>query len=66
MVMYGNDTNILFPGCNIDSAVSLANTWLAGLSKWLTANKIDLNVNKTKFILFRPKNKITRGQIFRY
>lgn len=58
MVMYADDTNIFFSGCDINSVASDANTWLAGLSKWLTANKIELNVQKTKFILFRPKNKI--------
>lgn len=33
--------------------------WLNELTLWLAANKLKLNVKKTKFMLFRPKGKPT-------
>lgn len=63
MAMCAYDTNIFFSGSNLHSVASEANTWLAELSKWVTANKIELNVRNTEFSVFREKkNKIIKSE----
>lgn len=57
MVLYADDTNVFFSGKDIDSLEKQANRWLQHLSIWLTANKLELNTKKTKYVIFRPKNK---------
>ena len=56
MVMYTDDT-ILF--CNIDNnvTVDVINHELYKIYEWLRANKLALNVSKTKFMVFHIRNK---------
>ena len=56
MVMYTDDT-ILF--CNIDNNVTedVINHELYQIYEWLGANKLALNVSKTKFMVFHIRNK---------
>ena len=51
MMMYADDTTIY---CNIDQNVSdeVINMELSKVSQWLAANKLSLNVAKTKFMVF--------------
>ena len=51
MLMYADDTTLY---CNISDNLSetLINTELIKISNWLDSNKLSLNVNKTKFMVF--------------
>ena len=58
MVMYADDTTLY---CNIDSghtSNTMINDELIKISRWLAANKVSLNVRKTKYMFFfiRLKN----------
>lgn len=57
MILYADDANVFFSGKDMDSLEEQANRWLKHLSIWLTANKLELNTKKTKYVIFRPKNK---------
>ena len=50
-LMYADDTTLY---CNIDQYVNeyVINVKLAKLSDWLEANKLALNISKTKFMFF--------------
>ena len=62
-IMYADDTTLLSPICNFqfnNNTPDLAdniNSELAKVSDWLAVNKLSLNVNKSKFIIFHTKQK---------
>ena len=57
MLMYADDTTLY---CNINQNISEIeiNHELWKDSQWLAANKLSLNVDKTKFMVFRMCNKV--------
>ena len=57
MLMYADDTTLC---CNINQNISEIeiNHELGKVSQWLAANKLSLNVGKTKFMVFRMRNKV--------
>lgn len=55
MVLYADDTNVFFSGVDAHEICAEANKWLINLNKWLTSNKMQLNTEKTKYLLFRSK-----------
>ena len=59
MVMYADDTTLC---CNIDNNVTeyVINRELLMVYEWLRANKLSLNVAKTKFMVFQTSNRLVR------
>jgi len=56
-VMFADDTNIFQSDTDIELLNRNMNSELGKLSKWFKANKLSLNISKTKFMLFtRRKN----------
>ena len=55
---FADDTNLLHFSSSLISLRKTVNTSLKLLCKWLAANKISLNVDKTEIILFRHKSKL--------
>jgi len=54
--MFADDTNIFFSSDSYEILYNLANIDLENVNSWLIANKLSLNVNETKHILFRIPN----------
>ena len=59
MLIYADDTTLY---CNIDQDVNeeVINDELAKLSEWLGANKLALNISKTKYMVFHTINKAVK------
>ena len=59
MVMYADDTTLFY---NIDNNVTedVINRELLKVYEWLGANKLSLNVAKTKFMVFHTSNRLVR------
>ena len=57
MIMYADDTTLY---CNIYETTTegIINTELSHVNVWLKANKLSLNVAKTKFMVFHTSIKI--------
>ena len=58
MVMYADDTTLY---CNIDSdqtSSTMINDELKKITRWLAANKLSLNVRKTKYMFFHTARKL--------
>lgn len=55
LVLYADDTNVFFSGRDLDALFRKANNWMLGLTSWLGSNRLALNINKTKYVLFRSK-----------
>jgi hypothetical protein len=61
-LLFADDTACLTSGPILQDVIRTANTELQKLSQWFRANKMAVNVSKTKYIIFKPKNKkITIG-----
>ena len=54
-VMFADDTNLVIKGKNINELVTTLNAELDSLSDYFKANKLKLNVDKTKLVCFRKK-----------
>ena len=50
MILFADDTNLIFEIENQDT--HFINQVLTDISKWFSSNKLSLNIDKTKFILF--------------
>ena len=53
---YADDTNLIIPSLN-DYSIITINNELDRIHHWLTYNKLSLNVNKTKFMIFHNRHK---------
>ena len=62
MLMYADDTTLY---CNINQNILEIeiNHEFGKVSQWLSVNKLSLNVGKTKFMVFRMRNKQGWGQV---
>ena len=56
MLMYADDTTLY---CNLDDTHNdeVINAELVHICDWLAANKLSLNIKKTKFMVFHSTNK---------
>ena len=53
--LFADDTFFLKSSPNLDTLMNETNDELEKASRWFIANKLTLNVSKTKFIVFRDK-----------
>ena len=57
-ILFADDTTLYFASENINSLFKILNSELRKLDEWFRANKLSLNVKKTKYSLFhKPKSK---------
>ena len=52
-----DDSSIYFEHSDLDALTSHFNDKLKNVSTWLKANKLSINVKKTKIMIFRPRQK---------
>jgi hypothetical protein len=55
--MFADDTNLFLSNKDIHQLYSTMNIELQKVSNWFKANKLTLNFNKTKCVLFHPLAK---------
>ena len=56
-LLFADDTNLFISGVDINLLISKINGELEVIYTWLNANKLSLNIGKTNFMVFYPKNK---------
>ena len=56
-LLFADDTNLIMENKSLDNLISQCNFELTNISKWFIANRLSLNIEKTKFIIFRSKYK---------
>mgnify|MGYP001553100430 CR=1 FL=1 len=59
-IMYADDTNIFYSGNNLRQIENSLNNDLQALSKWLSLNKLSLNLTKTHTMLFTLNNNLKK------
>ncbi len=55
-VLFADDTNLLLHDDNLNNLHTALNTELEKISKWVSANKLKVNVTKTNYILFQNRS----------
>jgi len=55
--LFADDTNLLYNDKNLKSLETIVNRELFKVVGWLIANKLSLNIKKTKYIIFHPYQK---------
>jgi hypothetical protein len=56
MFLFADDTNALSKNDNLSDLIDFVNAELKKLAVWFKANKLVINVSKTKYMIFRTKN----------
>ena len=56
-IMFADDTNLFFSHSDINILFEKMNKELTNVSNWFNANKLSLNVKKTKFSFFHKSSK---------
>ena len=53
--MFADDSSIFFSGSNLDDLMKQAKDHFAKIKVWIETNKLSLNLQKTKFMIFSTK-----------
>ena len=56
-VMFADDTNFFISDENIGELFQQMNKELKSVSTWIKANKLSINIDKTKWTVFHPTSK---------
>ena len=57
-ILFADDTNMFITGHNVSEMCNQLNADLFRVQEWLHCNKLSLNVLKTHYMIFTPRNKI--------
>ena len=57
LILFADDTSVFFSHHDPKSLTNIIQTELQKLSLWFKANKLSLNIDKTKFMVFTPRQK---------
>ena len=55
-ILFADDTNLFCTGTDLKESIRLVNEEISKIYDWVNANKLSLNIDKTNFMLFTPKN----------
>ena len=61
--LFADDTNLLYADKNLRALENKVNAELSKIYDWLIANKLSLNIKKSNFVIFRPRQKILNNQV---
>ena len=56
-LLFADDTSISCSHTDIDHLITVLNKELQSVDVWMKANKLSVNISKTKYVIFRPKQK---------
>ena len=59
-ILFADDTNLFLKGSNIDQMVTQINIELIKLMDWIHANKLSLNISKTRYVIFKTRGKVDK------
>ena len=61
--LFADDTKIFISDKDLSEIQFILNSEIPKLTSWLSANKLSLNVGKTEFLIFKPRNKTENIEI---
>ena len=57
LILFADDTNVFFSHNNLNSLIDTLSIETAKLTDWFVANKLSLNLKKTNFMIFKPRQR---------
>ena len=57
-ILFADDTNVFFSGKDISTLNHVVNNELEKVANWLIANQLSINLKKTNYIIFKPRQKM--------
>ena len=61
--LFADDTNIYYESSDLMNIQKIVNRELRKIRKWLEANRLALNIEKTNFVIFRSQQRIITDRI---
>ena len=61
--IFADDTNLFCTNRSLSALELSVNENLKSVSSWLVANKLSLNIDKTNFIIFHPRQKAVNHKV---
>ena len=62
-ILFADDSNIFLEDTDIDNMIRRVNNELINVLVWIHANKLSLNIDKTKFMIFHTRGKSTASDL---
>ena len=62
-ILFADDIALFYSSKNLQELSDVVNNELSKIIEWLNANRLSLNIDKTNFMIFRPKGKKERCPI---
>ena len=56
--LFADDTSLTAAGKDLDLLLQRINSELPAIFKWLCSNRLTLNLSKTKYLVFQPRQKV--------
>ena len=56
-LLFADDTSVIASDADLSILIPLVNLEIQKIANWFRANKMSVNVSKTKYIIFRPKGQ---------
>ena len=56
--LFADDTSLTVAGKDLDLLLQRINSELPAIYKWLCSNRLTLNLSKTKYLVFQPRQKV--------
>ena len=56
-ILFADDSNVFISGKDVEVMCEKLNNDMENIRQWLCCNELSLNVSKTHYILFTPRNK---------
>ena len=57
LVLFADDTNLFFSHFDSTTLMNLVNSEMLKLFDWFKANKLSLNIQKSNYIIFKPRQR---------
>ena len=57
LVLFADDTNLFFSHFHSTTLMNLINSEMLKLFDWFKANKLSLNIQKSNYIIFKPRQR---------
>ena len=56
-ILFADDTNVFLCHKNLNFLIQKVNFEMIKLTSWFQANRLSINIKKTKYMLFKPRQK---------
>ena len=56
-ILFADDTNVFYSDSELPVSVNVINNEMKNLSEWFLANRLTININKSNYIIFTPRQR---------